>query len=80
MAGERDVVVDAQCGFLHSVATLIKGEPYDAMELRDLVLDVEVERGTFSPDIPLGLRVVPLPRTPSAPWQRRWRVRWPISR
>jgi hypothetical protein len=51
-------VVDAERGFLHSDTALVDCEPCDAVELRNIVLNVEVDGTTLAPDIPRpqGLR------------------------
>ena len=83
MAAERDLVVDAERGFLHSDTGLVDGEPYDLMELRDVVLDPQIDPATFNPEIPPGMRVDDHMGDPvRRPWerQRRWHFQWPLSR
>jgi outer membrane lipoprotein-sorting protein len=83
-AAERDIVVDAERGFLHRDTALVEGEPYDVMELRALVVDAAVDPAVFEPDVPPGMKVVdhthdpPLP----GPWdrRRRWHFHWPVTR
>jgi len=84
MAAERDLVVDADRGFLHRDAALVDGEPYDVMELRDVVLDEELDQTIFDPEIPPGMKVLDYTKDqpPPSPWDRKktWHLRWPIRR
>jgi hypothetical protein len=84
MAAERDLHVDAERGFLHADIALVDGEPYDVMELREVVLDTPVDPSTFRLEIPPGFKVFDDSQDPPrpSPWDRRrqWHVRWPIAR
>ena len=83
MAAERDLIVDAERGFLHRDSALVEGQPYDIMEMRNVVLDPELDSAVFDPEIPAGAKVFDYSRErPVAPWNRvrRWHLRWPISR
>jgi hypothetical protein len=84
MAAERNLLVDAERGFLHADTALVEGRPYDIMELRDIALDVDIDPALFEPDIPDGVKVFDHSHDPPQPrpWERRRRlhVQWPISR
>ena len=83
MASERDLVVDAERGFLHSDTALVDGQPYELAELREVVVDPDVDIAAFNPEIPRGLRVDDHTNDATRrPWERRrqWHFRWPISR
>jgi len=86
MAVERDLAVDAERGFLHADTALVDGQPYDSMELRNIVLDEPVDTSVFDPEIPTGFKVIDRSQDPPTPlpWERdrrrRWHVRWPVSR
>jgi len=58
MASERDLVVDAERGFLHRDAALLEGEAYDVLELGGVTLDGDPAADTFSVTIPAGAPVL----------------------
>ncbi|HWW54441.1 MAG TPA: hypothetical protein VNY84_11765 [Acidimicrobiales bacterium] len=84
MAAERDLLVDAERGFLHGDTALVDGEPYDEVSLRSVVLDAPVDPSMFDPDIPAGFEVFDhsTDPPPPLPWERRtrWHFQWPITR
>jgi hypothetical protein len=84
MAAERDLVVDAERGFLHRDAALVEGEPYDVMVLREIVLDSPIDPAAFAPHVPPGMPVHDHTKDPPPPppWarRRRWHVQWPVTR
>ena len=76
MAGERDLVVDAERGFLHSDTALVNGEPYDVMELSDLALDLPIDPGLFTPMFPASVEVIDF--TKPYPDSRARHLQWPL--
>ena len=83
VAAERDIVVDAERGFLHADTALVHAEPYDLMELREVIVDPDVDPDVFAPDIPDGMKVNDhTGDVTGRPWEhrRRWHVQWPVTR
>lgn len=86
MASERDLVVDAERGFLHRDTALVDREPYDTMELRDVVVDVDIDPHIFASRVPAEFKVIDMSQEPPhpMPWERdrrrRWRIQWPVTR
>lgn len=77
MAATRQLLVDANLGFLHRSTALLDNEPYDVVEIQDLLLDHELDDGLFHPEIPSGTRIddYSVRTSPSMPPQRRHRLK-----
>jgi hypothetical protein len=86
MAVERDLLVDAERGFLHADTALVDGRPYDLLELRDLQIDSPFDVTAFELEVPPGADVIDASayrRDFRSPWDRhpwRWRLRHPLAR
>jgi hypothetical protein len=86
MAVERDLVVDAERGFLHADTALVDGLPYDVLELRDVQIDSPVDLAAFELEVPPGAEVIDSSayrRDFRPPWDRhrwQWRLRHPLAR
>lgn len=75
MAPERRIVVDGNEGFLHADTALLDNEPYETMELLDLHLG-PVTPGSFTLQLPPGLRVLDATKTQERQRTPRWPLRW----
>ena len=79
LAAERELIVDAERGFLHRDIALFDGVAYDVMEWTELTLDPPLDDATFAIDIPAGFEVIDgrdqerqfLHRPPSRRWWQR---------
>jgi hypothetical protein len=86
MALERDLVVDAERGFLHADTALVDGLPYDILELRDVQIDSPIDLASFELEVPPGAEVIDTSSYQpdfQAPWDRhrwRWRLRHVLAR
>jgi hypothetical protein len=77
---EVEVLVDAELGYLHSMTGLFEGEPYEIIELVDLVLNPILDEDAFRIDAS-KVRVVKADewhsRHAPSPLSRRWRlIKW----
>jgi hypothetical protein len=85
-AVERDLVVDAERGFLHSDIALVGGLPYDVLEMRGVQVDTTLDPAAFELQVPPGAEVFDSSDYQPdfrAPWDRhpwRWRLRHPLWR